>query len=133
MMNNGLLELQAEGKKLEAEVKEVTDEGMRQELSYQRALEDMAMHVVHKSGDLFGVRQQRVDDLKQWHLHKNGMLMDPRIMGKINTEAGVDELVEIAKKRAQDGNTFLPAALAPIKIDAELIHKITNNATFSPT
>ena len=34
LVYQGLLELQTEGAKLEAEVKEVTDEGMRKELSY---------------------------------------------------------------------------------------------------
>ena len=58
--------------------------------------------------------------------------MDPREMGKIKTEEGVDNLVEIAKKRAIDGNNFIPAALAPIAVDSDMIHKITKEQIYSP-
>ena len=73
-------------------------------------------------------------DLKTWHLHKNGLLMDPRDMALINTKEGVEGLVALAKEKAMAGNPFVPIALAPMEIDTTTIEKrLATKEVQSPT
>ena len=57
IINKALRDLELDGNLLKRNIKDTTDEGMRKELSYQRALEEMAAYVVMQTGDKFGLRQ----------------------------------------------------------------------------
>ena len=62
--------------------------------------------------------------MKRWNLFKNALLMDPAEMGLIKTKEGVDNLRQLARERAEQGNTFVPSYLKKKEINMVDVRKI---------
>ena len=58
---------------------------MRHELLYQEKLEDVKIWSMKFKNDLYGLNKIELDDMKNWHLFKNSLLMSADELGKIKT------------------------------------------------